>query len=561
MGKTATRPFGTVLLGIMAVCAPAATDPVRLAAGGKTGYQIVIADNPQVSVEAGSRELAYFLKEITGAEFRVVKASAAEGERQIIVGPGSALDKLSLDVDWESLGPEGFVLRTVGKKIVIAGGPRRGAVNGVYTFLEDVVGCRWYTPSISVIPRAPELTVGPLAMRHVPVFESRSQRHASAGDTSWAARQRLNCFTHDMTEFARRPDGSRKGWDEFISDPRLADPWHYAEWHVHTLGHNQLLRYSEFAEHPDYFALRGGKRMEKGQPCLTNPDLVRLIGRRAGEWLRAEPTARIVSVSHGDFANECQCGNCRAAYKTQGGTTGVYMRFVNHVAAEIEKDFADVLVDTLAYTMTRTPLEGVTMRRNVVVRYAPLWACFHHALDECGYNISKGYHKELQEWAKITPRLWVWYYALPRSMLHPYPNLNCLGRNFKLMRDAGVRGLFIENQKGPVGAGGLTELTGYLFAKLMWNPDYDAQKGIQEFVSGCYGAAAPQIARYIQLVNEADTYTGTIPVHNHPHAAVCGRMAKFPGLHIACVGTLGLKQEKLREMDGLLDDPWRTGES
>ena len=563
MQKTTMRPFSSALLGVMTMCAATAADPVRLSAGGKTRYRIVIADKPQLSVKAGAQELAHFLEEITGAVFPVVQASAAEGEHQILVGASSALEKLSLDVDWESLGPEGFVLRTVGKRLVIVGGPRRGAINGVYTFLEDVAGCRWYTPSISVIPRVPDLTVGPLAVRVVPVFESRSQRHASAADAAWAARQRLNNFTRDVTSFTRRSDGSQVDWDEFINDPRLADAWIYAEWHVHTLGHNQLLRYSQFAEHPEYFALRGGKRMEKGQPCLTNPDLVQYIGRRAGEWLKAEPMARIISVSHGDFANECQCDNCRAAYKTQGGTTGVYMRFVNRVAAEIEKDFPDVIVDTLAYSMTRTPLEGVSMRRNVVVRYAPLWACYHHAFDECGYNVSKNYHEELQAWSKITPRLWVWYYALPRSMLHPYPNLNCLSRNFKLMRDAGVRGIFIENQKGPIEIGGLNELAGYLFAKLMWNPDYDVEKGTADFIDACYGAAAPQIARYVELVNEADTYIGTIPVHNYRHAAVCRAMARFPGLHIACVGTLGLREQKLREMDRLFDQAERAvaGES
>ena len=191
------------------------------------------------------------------------------------------------------------------------------------------------------------------------------------------------------------------------------------------------------------------------------------------------------------------------------------------------------------------------MHRNVVIRYAPIVACYHHAFDEGSYNISQNMYGDLQDWIRIAPRVWVWYYALPRTKLHPYPNLKCLSRNFNRMRDAGVKGFFIQAEVGQMlMAGGMTELQAYLFAKLIWNPDYNVHKGIQEFSTACYGPAAPQIISFIRIVNDADTYTGTPADYKH--------MTKFPGLHLACSAQLTLKKEKLRLMDALFDKAERA---
>ena len=53
-----------------------------------------------------------------------------------------------------SLGNEGYVIRTVGDDLVIAGGQLRGNMYGVYGFLEDHLGCRWFAPGVSRIPKS-----------------------------------------------------------------------------------------------------------------------------------------------------------------------------------------------------------------------------------------------------------------------------------------------------------------------------------------------------------------------------------------------------------------------
>jgi hypothetical protein len=537
--------------------ASAGSEPVqavRLAGGAEQGqnlsspyhtrpydYQIVIADEPTVEVASAATELSEFLERVTDTPFPIVRGSSSQIDHQIIVGPGKALDKLGLSIDWDRLGPEGFVIRTVGQKLVIAGGKRRGTANGVYTFLEDIVGCRWYTPRFSVIPHKPNLSVGPLNIEKIPVFESRAAYCGSGTDANWAARQRLNTFTRDVMG-APQPDGRKLYWYSFINDPKLAGSYYYVFNHVHTLGHNELLSYDEFDRHPEYFALVDGKRFRKGQPCMTNPGLLQYIIRRAKDWIKIDPMAAIISVSQGDFANACQCPNCQVAYK-DGGKAGLYMRFVNKVAEEITKEYPEILIDTLAYQWTRKPPENIRMHKNVVIRYAPIVACYRHAFDECDHNIKQNIDSYLIEWIGASSRTWVWYYALSHDDLQPYPNLNCLSRNFKRMRDIGVKGFFIEGKKNVI-TGGLADLQAYLFAKLMWDPDYNVEKGIEEFCNACYGSAARQIISYVKQVNDQNTYAN-LPGNKD--------ITNYPDFHMKWGRSVPVKKNKLSEMDKLFD--------
>ena len=84
--------------------------------------------------------------------------------------------------------------------------------------------------------------------------------------------------------------------------------------------------------------------------------------------------------------------------------------------------------------------------------------------------------------------------------------------------------------------GGLLDLQSYLFAKLMWDPDYDVQKGIKEFSQASYGAAAADIVSYVRMINDPDTY-----VHQAAE------------LHRGWWTKTPIKKAKLREMDELFD--------
>ena len=102
-----------------------------------------------------------------------MRATPSLPAHAILLGNNRHLAELDYQPVWADLGPEGDVLRTMGDRLIIAGGRPRGTLYGVYGLLEDYLGCRWFTPDTSLIPKMETITLGPLFASAVPAFEYR----------------------------------------------------------------------------------------------------------------------------------------------------------------------------------------------------------------------------------------------------------------------------------------------------------------------------------------------------------------------------------------------------
>lgn len=112
----------------------------------KSDYKIVLSQNAPSSEKHAARELQFFLNEIGGALLPIVTDEDPLPEHAILLGESKALDKIGVSIDFPALGKEGYVIRTKGSCLVIAGGRPRGALYGVYGLLTDYLGCRWFIP-------------------------------------------------------------------------------------------------------------------------------------------------------------------------------------------------------------------------------------------------------------------------------------------------------------------------------------------------------------------------------------------------------------------------------
>ena len=179
----------TILFGL---AAPARAE-TTLVAEGKSDYVIVVGKDASPSEKFAAEELAAHVKLISGAELPVRGEGGALPEKAIVLGFGPSAESLGVKVD-DTLGTDGFLIRTIGQRLVIAGGRPRGTMYGVYTLLERL-GCRWWTPSESTIPRMPTIRIEPLDLREVPALEYRdmfySEREAK-GFQLWCARNKVN---------------------------------------------------------------------------------------------------------------------------------------------------------------------------------------------------------------------------------------------------------------------------------------------------------------------------------------------------------------------------------
>ena len=120
-----------------------------LAQNGETNYKIVLAQDAAPPERHAAEELARFLHESTGVEFPIV-TSGEEGDAfRILVGQGAHVTAVAPDLNIGALGTDGLVVRTVGTDLILVGGRPRGTLYAVDDFLEDVVGCRWWSSCVA----------------------------------------------------------------------------------------------------------------------------------------------------------------------------------------------------------------------------------------------------------------------------------------------------------------------------------------------------------------------------------------------------------------------------
>ena len=480
---------------------------LTLAKDKKTGYRIVIAAQPSPSVFHAAEELRRFLGEITGAVFPIAFDTAEQTPEEIVVGDSAHLRALDCGVDVAGLGKEGVWLKTVGRTLVLAGSGVRGALYAVYQLLDEHLGCRWFTVRDSFIPRRSELTLGELDERYVPPLELRDPYMLRYDDGAFYARNRCNAGTGKLGP----AEGGKVSYARFVhSLDELVSPREY------------------FDSHPEYFALRydenGNASRQSGyaQPCLTDPDVLAIVKKNVRKILAADPDADIISVSQNDNQLFCQCDRCRAVDEEEGSHAGTLLRFVNAVAEDLEKDYPDVAVDTLAYQYTRKPPKLTRPRKNVIVRLCSIECCFGHPLESCALSGTEGgqgsFTSDLEGWSAISDRLHIWDYAANFSRsLQPFPDFPVLQANIRYFIRHGATGIFEEGENSRPEHGELNPLRQYLVAKLLWDPNADFEQMVNEFMTFYFGMAAPAVRRWYDLLHAGVTED----VHVHIYDDSC----------------------------------------
>lgn len=447
-----------------------------LAKGRKTRYVICVAKHAPLAEKTAAKELALHLKKITGATFPIME-SAARKRRVIAVGPAAAIGIGVLKEALTGLGEEGTIRLTMGDNLVLCGGQgaARGTLYAVYSFLEEDLGCCWWTPKAEFVPKKRHLILAPLDKRFVPVFEYREALYQNTFDRDWAVRNRTNAF-NGLTNAL----GGHRGYEGFC----------------HTF-YSLVPPDPNFKEHPEWFSEVAGKRTcEKAQLCLTNPELTRFVIAELKQRLRRNPYATNASVSQNDWDGNCECARCRALDRKEGSPAGSLIHFTNAVAEGIEDEFPNVAVETLAYQYTRKAPK-VRTRHNVTVRLCSYECDFLHTFDHIN---NRAFGDDVKAWARICERLYIWDYVVNfENYVLPHPNWYTMGPNIAFFVKNNVTGVFEQGCYTSDG-GEMAELRTWVLAKLMWNPALNAAALIDEFLVGYYGLAAEHVDAYMKLI-------------------------------------------------------------
>lgn len=469
------KSFTIITLCSVLICTTSTMASNVLFKNGKSKYQIAISAEASSSEQTAAKELQAYIKQIGGVELPITNSLNSNGPK-IFVGYN---DRVSQLVGKQDITPdyEGFTYCNKGKHLIIYGGSERGTMYGVFSFLEDQFGVRWYTPNCTKVPKLKQWNFVTLYHSEEPAIQYRySNYYVTENVPQWSA--------HNKENMKWGPVDNLYGSIE-------------AYWNAHTMG--QLVTAKEFfKEHPEYFALRNGKRIDNGQLCLSNPNVLDICKKRLFEKMKSLPGYRIFSLSQNDNQSFCECPNCKAIEERYGGHSGLIIWFVNQVADEAQLLFPQKYIGTFAYQYSRKPPVGIRPKDNVVVRLCSIECCFAHPIiAECPQN--KAFVDDMKAWSKIAPHLFIWDYIVDYAQyIAPWPNFQVLGPNIQAFREHNVIGVFEEAQYQSGGAE-FDEMKAWVANKLLWNPQQDVNVLVKDFIDGYYGNAAPKIMEYYLL--------------------------------------------------------------
>jgi len=462
-----------------------------IANAGKSRVAIVISKDATIPEQTAAKELSGYLKQITGGEFPVYSHNTApSGMSRIIIGQSEETKRLLGNIDWGKLRYDGTIIRFAGNDLVLAGDRPRGTLYAVYSFLEEYVGCKWWTADSSFIPNKPNLSVSKMDKIHIPPFMYRETYYYPVNHKNlvFASRLKLNGTYQEVPA-------------EYGGHYNLIG-------FVHTF--DELLPASIYLNaHPEWYSLVDGKRVggqSTGQLCLTNEEMKAELVKQALNAIDRDPSAGMISISQNDNTSYCQCEKCMAVAKEEGSQSGLLIRFVNTVADEISKKHPDFLVETLAYTYTRHAPKIVKPRDNVIVRLCSIECDFATPLNS---KSNASFYKDLQDWKNISKRLYVWDYVVNFwDLTIAHPNWQVLAPNIRLFAKNNVVGVF-EQGDGFNKDAVFGHLKIWVLSHLMWDPSLDTRKLMKEFADGYYGTAGPCMLKYLDITSKAIERSGT----------------------------------------------------
>lgn len=454
-------------------------DARNLFKNGHTDYEIVLSRDASVSEKTACNELKYYLDSISSASF-VIPKTPSPLKKKIYVGYDSS-NPVFAGISPYALDDESFTYRVIRGNLLIYGGKKRGTMYGVYSFLENELGVRWYTSNYTKVPQINKYKLRRLNHTEHPGLKYRyTNFNLDRYNIPWGAHNKKN-----MDGWAR--EDQYGGMDGY--------------WGIHTMA-SYVSAKEYYKKHKEYFALRDGKRVENGQLCLSNPDVLRICKEKLFKDIEEHPLIKIFSVSQGDNWLFCTCDKCKALEDKYGGHSGILIWFINQIADEVKVKYPGRYVSTFAFQYTQEPPTNIKPRDNVFIRITSEGCCFAHPISrgcKTSSENSRQFVEDIKAWNRLTDNLFVWDYVTPfRNKLIPYANFDVLAPNLRFFRDHNAIGVF-EEANNASDEGCLDEIKHWVLMKLLWNPDLDTKELVKDFVYGYYGKSAPKIMEYIDL--------------------------------------------------------------
>ncbi len=487
---------------------------------GVARAHIVLADGADETLAFAAEELAYHVELVSGAALPMVTEAASDGLSIVIATPEThpALAELfSEDIAWLSTteedgkeyGSDGFAIRSSNGVLYIFGATSRGALNGVYDFIEDNLGVLWIRTEAkngTIYNEMPTLAVTKTDYREKSPFEMRGWFFASEENTNLLfSRNKLNAAANDTAGIVGM---NAYRWEhnvqELVQESPLYDPNETAYWNKDADGnvvapHPQLSQVNYWSDLiVDAVAARliqlfdtypemdnYGVGVEDNPYCPQYPEYTEPFEYAPGQFVDPE---------HPSY------------YST------VYFTFMNKVARKVKEVHPDKTIVTMAYWLTKDfPL--CEIEDNLLIIIAPIERCLRSTVYDTTNPYNKIVYDDMEGWKTVSNDIIIYNYYGCSNALHCYerPIWYTIQKDLHYYMESGFDGLM---PQGPAdidvrawsdgatrsGIWDMNMLTFWLYSKLAWNPDENIDDLIAYFCNKVYGEAADEMREYYRLI-------------------------------------------------------------
>ena len=390
----------------------------------------------------------------------------------------------------------------------------RGVLYGVYTFLEEYLGARFFSSTCERVLYKKRIDVDQLNQRFNPPFEYRELCHWNIFDVDFSVKSKINgTFVRKLREEDGHGVGFAGGFLGLVHTYSLfCSPDKY------------------FYEHPEYFALDASGHRSPDSLCYTNVAMQNVVTENIFNVLTKETSPKLVSLSINDVEDsDCHCEKCQGLFGGKGNKTDRMLYFVNEIAKRVKAVYPDVKIDTISYADVKEPPEIVKPEENVIIRVCA-------SKDVAGLTLEQGveanlpkpvnFMKRINELSVLTDKIYIWDYPYDYVTTNSiYPILHTLREDMRFYVDHSVKGIFINGQTD---TSDFDDLKIYLLAKVMFNPYMSAkeyERHLKEFLQGYYGAGWKAIYQFI-LMSEKCSEKKTFNRWSQPHQVITLKYGK-----------------------------------
>ena len=518
---------------------------------------IVIAESADQVERFAAAELQRYVQKISGAKLAIEEDNrASAGMNQVCIGRTTLNSDEPFDPPQQPPGDFGpsdtLAIVTSGRTLSLRGATPRATLFAVYALLEEI-GCCWSAPGQDTLPTGDITVDGAMERRETPFinfrvfyFEDGDYRESWA---DWLAKNRVNVWQTDFQVFVTAGHNPGVDLDGWLAKRGLI---------LSLAGHSvpELLNREKYKDHPEFFALIGGKRMvpNSGQLCMSNQQLKDTYAEQWIAYLEKYPQVQHISLWSADGYGWCECDHCKAIERERYQDypakvpvkTETYLRFMTYAGQRIHERFPDLLIDFGAYyNMTALP-DDLS-----VIPDEPYWCMF----------VDSYYGNKTRPWHAPTNRRWEtdqyrrWRAVFKHGMYFqqytgdlimnpdlPLVTVEKLREDMLYCRGIGIDGLFTlcvtggfcfdeDGNQGDADPGEMfmsetarwyrwgvphrpksrridqiwdvTGLSLWATARLMWDPTPSWQQVLADYCTGHFGPAGDSMYRYFIVLTES----------------------------------------------------------